>query len=616
MDRFEKHLNKIVEQVLNETLNNRVDNIVSEIEKKSKLHGNQSKIDVAKPKGKITGADFKKLRTMKKGDMREYTMGDDQIEKVEPYGDFSTDSPNKVGKVKNVGYNYEKKVAKEFNEQEDMFLGIGDHGFYDQNDRQMKDFDFDYDEEEYDDYDEFTSKYPNQKWFQKDRDDVPSDMRTGLKFWNKYKEQFGGPYKLRKRKLEEQGETEEGNAFSGALARAKKEGKKSFDVDGKTYEVTEMEGFHGNFEDDEDTKLNNFIKNALKRNSVLFSKKDKEEKMKQKSMEKDLDDMENDEYGRHMWIGEEKDGKFIQKATKKMEKKGTEGKFGTWCKSHGLDKDGEVTKKCIDKAMKSDDSKVVKMANFAKNIGGFKGAKHESIQMTEEEIVKLIERLVMEQKVNIEKKKTNAETDLKKVEGQNKKTNTQSLKDTKEKLEKWSKDSNVEGYTTEPKHFPKGNGEMKEMDKKAYKPSEAVDEYLDAFAYPGMTNLVYDEIKPNDEWIEANIKGSSKTGNATKDKDGNDLGNAVSSELGEKMFKNYKDNVYGAEQMNASYKRYPQPVDQAGEATEDGDLKLKKGSQKSEKIFKQLESTEKKEKLISEEVSRMMNIVGYKQKTQ
>ena len=82
------------------------------------------------------------------------------------------------------------------------------------------------------------------------------------------------------------------------------------------------------------------------------------------------------------------------------------------------------------------------------------------------------------------------------------------------------------------------------------------------------------------------------------------------------MFKNYKDNVYGAEQMNASYKRYPQPVDQAGEATEDGDLKLKKGSQKSEKIFKQLESTEKKEKLISEEVSRMMNIVGYKQKTQ
>jgi len=89
------------------------------------------------------------------------------------------------------------------------------------------------------------------------------------------------------------------------------------------------------------------------------------------------------------------------------------------------------------------------------------------------------------------------------------------------------------------------------------------------------------------------------------------------SELGEKMYKNYKDNVYGAEQMNASYKRYPQPVDQAGEATEDGDLKLKKGSQKSEKIFKQLESKEdKKTNLMNEQISRMMNIVGYNQKTQ
>jgi hypothetical protein len=231
--------------------------------------------------------------------------------------------------------------------------------------------------------------------------------------------------------------------------------------------------------------------------------------------------------------------------------------------------------------------------------------------MTESEVIELIERLVMEQN------KIAAQTDLKKVSKQNKNTNQESLKATKEKLEKWSKDSNVEGYTTEPKHFPKGNGEMKEMDKKAYKPSDAVEEYIDAFAYPGQTNLVYDEIKPNDEWIEANLKGSSKTGNATKDKDGNDLGNVVSSELGEKMYKNFKDNVYGAEQMNASYKRYPQPVDQAGEATEDGDLKLKKGSQKSEKIFKQLESKEdKKTNLMNEQISRMMNIVGYNQKTQ
>jgi hypothetical protein len=69
---------------------------------------------------------------------------------------------------------------------------------------------------------------------------------------------------------------------------------------------------------------------------------------------------------------EAKDEKFIQKATKEMEKKGTEGKFGKWCKDHGFGE--EVTLKCINKAMKSEDSDVVKMANFAKNIGGYKGA--------------------------------------------------------------------------------------------------------------------------------------------------------------------------------------------------------------------------------------------------
>jgi hypothetical protein len=607
MDNFSKYIDNIVEKALNEALEAKADQIVSEIAKKvettEKLHGRQSELDKNK-NNKIDAGDFKLLR--KKKPMKEYTMGDDDIEGVKPYGDFETDSPKKVGKVKNVGYNYEKKVAKEFNESKFLGQNRGDKEYWtDERDREYTGgFDFDYDEEEFDDYDSFTEKAGNQRWFQSgDQSD------SGRRIFNAYRDKWG-PLKLRKKRMEEQGETEEGNAFSGALAKAKEEGKSSFEVDGKTYEVKEGQVFPEK-SDDHDF-LSKFVKDALKRNTRLFPKKDKEEMKVDMKKHDDFDEFEDDEYASHMWIGEEKkEEKFIQKATKKMEKKGTSGKFGDWCKKEGLDKDGEVTKKCIDKAMKSDDSKVVKMANFAKNIGGFKGAKHESVQMTESEVIELIERLVMEQN------KIAAQTDLKKVSKQNKNTNQESLKATKEKLEKWSKDSNVEGYTTEPKHFPKGNGEMKEMDKKAYKPSDAVEEYIDAFAYPGQTNLVYDEIKPNDEWIEANLKGSSKTGNATKDKDGNDLGNVVSSELGEKMYKNFKDNVYGAEQMNASYKRYPQPVDQAGEATEDGDLKLKKGSQKSEKIFKQLESKEdKKTNLMNEQISRMMNIVGYNQKTQ
>ena len=37
---------------------------------------------------------------------------------------------------------------------------------------------------------------------------------------------------------------------------------------------------------------------------------------------------------------------------------------------------------------------------------------------------------------------------------------------------------------------------------------------------------------------------------------------------------------------------YPQPVDQAGEETEDGSLALKKGAKKSQDLFKKLESVE------------------------
>jgi len=80
---------------------------------------------------------------------------------------------------------------------------------------------------------------------------------------------------------------------------------------------------------------------------------------------------------KHVVNESKKEENFIQKAVEKQEKKGTSGKFGAWCKRNGLaSADGEVTMKCINKAMKSDDSSVVKMANFAKNIGGYKGSKH------------------------------------------------------------------------------------------------------------------------------------------------------------------------------------------------------------------------------------------------
>lgn len=378
-----KHIENLVSTVLKETIEEKANQILemAKVEAAEELHGNQSKIDVAKPKGKITSADFAKLR---KSENNEESYGDTELDTVKPYGNFETTKP-KVGKVKNSGYDYEHKVAKEFDEAD---------------------------------------------------------------------------------------ETVEGNEFSAALAKAREEGKDSFEVDGKTYPVKES------------------------RNSVLT--------------------------------------------------------------------------------------------------------------LTEDELIEMIEKIVNEQtEVSVTNKS------LKSSET----TNDDYIKSVTKKMKNYLKDGSKGEYEMNPKKFPKGNGELAKMDKKAYVPSEAVEEYEDAFSYPGQTNLRYDEIQPNDKQIEKYLEGDSTTGNSQE------AGNAVASEVGKKFMKNYKENLYGAEQADASYKRQPQPVDLAGEETSSGNLKSKRGkktsAQKAQDILTQLESSEdKKGKLIIEDLNKMKHLLGYNKKTQ
>jgi len=68
---------------------------------------------------------------------------------------------------------------------------------------------------------------------------------------------------------------------------------------------------------------------------------------------------------------------FIQKANKESRRKGTVGTFGRWCKRNKLsDSSGRVTMRCIKKALKSGDTTLIRRANYARNIGGYVGAKH------------------------------------------------------------------------------------------------------------------------------------------------------------------------------------------------------------------------------------------------
>jgi hypothetical protein len=327
-------------------------------------------------------------------------------------------------------------------------------------------------------------------------------------------------YEVEFEKEMEEEETSEGNAFTGALADAKKKGKGEFEVDGKKYDVKEAS--KPDFLDLDDDG-------------------DKEESMKSAAK------------------------------NKKMKGKGK-----------------------------------VKVS--------------ESILFTENDLIDLIERIVKEEKNSFSMKEPKGYREYQKAHNKDKKENEDYLKSVAKKMTDYLKDSsdNFSKYEMkETQKFPTENGGMKAKRKK-YTPSDAVDEYIEAFSYPGQTNLVYDEIKPNDKKIEGQIKGSSTNGNAQVDKDGKALGNVVPSEVGERFYKNFKDNLYGQEQMNASYKRQPQPVDQAGEDTERGTLKSKKGKKTSQSVLNKLEESKniKKENQLNEEFDRIQQLMGYNRKTQ
>jgi hypothetical protein len=348
--------------------------------------------------------------------------------------------------------------------------------------------------------------------------------------------------------LDEQ-ETEEGNAFSGALAKAKEEGEDSFEVDGKKYQVKE-------------------------------SKKEKEVKEEEKWIQKT--DMKKGALRKKLGVPE---GKKIPKSKLNSLKK-------------ELMKKGEGEKK-----LSKSDSTLLKQVNLALTLGGLKESK-KSLTLTENELIDMIEQIVNEESVknNI---KVQTPIGLKEVEKSNSKTKKVSddnVKAVTKKIKEYLKDGSKEDFTMDPKHFPEGNGQLdKKMAKKAYKASDAVEEYIENFAYPGLENTKFDEIKPNDQWLEDNLVGSSKTGNNSE------WANSVKTDVGEKVNNKRKKNAYQQEKQK-SYNRVAQPVDTAGEH---------EGEKSLDKMFAKLESTEnKKDKLIKEDISKMFDMIKYNRKTQ
>ena len=224
-----------------------------------------------------------------------------------------------------------------------------------------------------------------------------------------------------------------------------------------------------------------------------------------------------------------------------------------------------------------------------------------TISLSESEMVELIQRLVMEEK------EAKGMKDTKKVLKGSKKVNDEAMKDVNKKMKDYVKVGSNEGYEEDPKDFPKGNGEMGEDLSMKYHASDAVEEYIDQIARSGgMENLDYDAIKPNEDWIEMNILGDSKTGNSQE------YANAVATDANEKVNDRRKKN-WLAKLKKQSYNKAVQPVEDVA-----GKSKSDKAAMSPDEVMSALsEGTEdKSQKKINEDIQKMKSMLSYSRKTQ
>jgi hypothetical protein len=542
MDKFAQHIDKLIHKVLNEAAEEKATEV------SEKLHGGQKKIDKNK-NGKIDSEDFKLLR--KKKDMKE--------------------EPNE-GAAYMIGSDGKPRNMKP-NEKLSAFS--------------LEDFGDDSDEDELEvDFDEFD----------------PRD-----KSWEEIKAHTGSPdySEIDEQEMEDpkDGELDEWFYFH------------SKDEDGST---------PGDYEGDEDEEEEaeelsaqepTYVGKGLRDNKPgkmfgSFSDEhgwyDESDRRHKGDFDFEYDEEEFEDFpsmyekiGKNQkWFAPGKEGQRFFDVYK--EKFGSPFKVRTRREmgEQETEEGNEFTEKLMQ--ARKDGDKTMK-------VGGKVLPVKESVQLSETELIDLIEKIVKEQAS--QKPKGNIATKVPKglevtdnVLKQDKKENDDNLAAVGKKMNEYLKDGSKGKYDPNPKGFPVGNGQIEKMAKKAYQADSDVEEYIEDFAYGGgMENLDYDEIKPNEEWMEKTLEGSSKTGNSSE------YANAVETELGKKINAKRKKNMFSNEKKN-SYKRVDQPTSGSNKNKVEKD---------SDKLFAKLESTEdKSHKLVVEQIDKMKKLFSYNEKTQ
>jgi hypothetical protein len=267
----------------------------------------------------------------------------------------------------------------------------------------------------------------------------------------------------------------------------------------------------------------------------------------------------------------------------------------TWALDKAFGESNESKKKFPDL---SGDGKVTR-----KDVLMGRGVKlKKSLKLSESEMIDLIEKIVLEDKVKSNIKNLTEPkglTTYKRAFKGSGKENDDYIKSVAKKMKEYLKDGSKGDYETNPKHFPKSNGGLAKMKKMAYEVSKDGEEFLDDYMRPGMENLDYDEIHPNEDWMKDNIEGSSRTGNNPE------WINAEKTELGAKLNKKRKENKFAKAKRMAANKS-PQPV-----------VTDKPGQESGKGIDIKVESIESKtDKKLNEEFEKMKSLISYDRKTQ
>lgn len=331
-----------------------------------------------------------------------------------------------------------------------------------------------------------------------------------------------------------------------------------------------------------------------KRSNLLFEKK----------MKKDIDEKL---VGKQHKIDKNKNGKIDSEDFKLLKKGKSEVKEKLVGKQSKIDKNknGKIDAedfKLLKKGKKSVKMTEEELVSFIENIvnenneiklGG------STITMTEDELVSFVKDIVYEAKGDNLTKKPKSLTDVESLLRKSKSENEKNLKDVGKKMTEYIKYGSNGKYVENPDSYPQSNMQLKKSDIMGYRMDGAEEEYVENLGRgPGMENLVYDEVDPNEEWMTDNIEGSSRTGNNPK------WANAIETDVNKKMNTKRKNNFYGAEKKRAYQKSQ--------------DVHIVKDADKRPDFIRKMkgESIEKNDVVLSEEFNKMKKLINYNKITQ